>query len=995
MKRKSLPFLMLLVIVLLSAYTATAQKTTVKGKITQDDGTPLAGVSIQVKNSKTGVSSDADGMFSITVSKGNDILVFSSVGFTTQEVPVNNSSSINVKLAGANTRLNEVVVVGYGTQRQKDVTGSVVSVSSKDFNSGPQLSPQQLIQGKMAGVNIAQNSGKPGGSNTIRIRGGTSITASNEPLYVIDGVAISTSSSARQVNLNAGDVQMLDQEPVNPLNTINPADIENITVLKDASATAIYGSRGANGVIVITTKSGTSGPIRTSYSTRFGMANVTKKLDMLTADEFRQAAKDRSLTIADSLANTNWQDEIFRTAFSQDHNISLSGGSENTQYRASVGYTSQQGIIISSKQDIANVRMNVKHKTLDGKLDFDFRVTGAQINAKSAPVSNTISGESGTNMLYDAYVFNPTYPVYNSKGEFNQYSQFTVNPVSYADQIIDEATTRRFLGNLSTTYKIIDPLSINVNLGYTYQDINRNSYIKKASPLGGGLGGQANITSTGDWSKLLETTLRFQKEIGQHSINAIAGYSFQYFVDEGNRATASGFISDEFKWNSLQAARTISGLSTYKQSNTLISYYGRANYAYSDRYLLTATIRRDGSSRFGSGNKWGLFPSGSVAWRMSNEKFFPKTDVVNDLKVRVSYGITGNQEIPNLASLTTLGASTTGYVVGGTRRTVVLPSQYANPNLKWEQTAQLDYGIDFELFNGRITGNVDYYKKKTSDLLLSFAVPSPSVVATQLANVGSVQNKGIEVTLGARIVQKKDFSWRVNANFSANRNKVLSLSNNTFSTDKIETAPVSGSGLSGVNAQLITPGQPLGTFYGLKYIETKGSVEQFEAQKSIIGKAQPDFTYGLSNSFSYKKFDAQINIRGSQGNDILNLTTLNLSYLSNLPGKNVIHGALETGLDRLQPKKYSSRWIENGSFCRLDNFTIGYSLNIPAVKILSNVRLYVSGQNLFVITKYSGQDPEVNSNTNATNNGATPSLGIDYLSYPKSRSFSIGANFNF
>lgn len=500
------------------------------------------------------------------------------------------------------------------------------------------------------------------------------------------------------------------------------------------------------------------------------------------------------------------------------------------------------------------------------------------------------------------------------------------------------------------------------------------------------------MTSTGDWSKLLETTLRFTREYGNHSVNAIAGYSYQYFVDEGNRAQASGFITDAFKWNSFQAARVISGVSTYKESNTLISYYGRFNYAFTDRYLVTATIRRDGSSRFGSGNKWGIFPSGSIAWRVSNESFFPQNTAVNDLKFRVSYGITGNQEIGNLASLTTLGASTTGYVVGGTRRTVVLPSQYANPDLKWEQTSQLDIGADFEIFDGRIFGNIDYYKKKTSDLLLRFAVPSPSVVSTQLANVGSVQNQGFEFTLGSRIIQNRDFSWRANANFSVNRNKVLSLSNSTYSTDKIEFAPVQGSGLSGVTAQLITPGQSLGTFYGLKYNDVKSGVEQFDSARAIIGNAQPDFTFGFSNSFTYKNFDCQINLRGSVGNDILNLTALNLSYLSNLPGKNVLRSALETGLDRLQPKKYSSRWIEDGTFVRMDNLTLGYTFNLPSVKVLNNTRVYITSQNLFVITNYSGQDPEVNSNV--AGSGAAP-IGIDYLGYPKSRSFTIGASLNF
>ncbi|MBD0285008.1 MAG: TonB-dependent receptor [Flavisolibacter sp.] len=992
MKKKPISFFLLLTITLFCAHSSLAQRLNVSGKIIQEDGSPAAGVNVQEKGTNTVVASNNNGEYTISVSRPNSVLVFSNVGFAPQEISVNNRTVVDVKLTRADTKLNEVVVIGYGTQRQKDVTGSVSSISAREFNQGPQLSPQQLIQGKLAGVNIAQNSGKPGGSNTVRIRGGTSITASNEPLYVIDGVPISTSSVSRQPNLNSGDIQMLDQEPVNPLNSINPADIENITVLKDASAAAIYGARGANGVIVITTKSGAAGAVRTNYTTRFGISSVAKKIDVLSADEYRKAVRDLGLNLVDSGANTNWQDEIFRRAFSQDHNLSLSGGSANTQYRASVGYSSQEGIVLASKQNIGTTRLNVRHKALDGKLDFDLRITGAQINARTAPISNTVGGESGTNMLYDAYVFNPTFPVYNSRGEFTQYSQFTVNPVSYAHQIEDEAVTRRFLGNLSTTYKIIDPLSFNVNLGYTYQGIDRNNYIYKASPLGGGLGGYATTVTTADWSKLLETTLKFQRESGAHSINALAGYSFQYFVDQGDRTTASGFVSDAFKWNNLSAASAIRSATTYKESNTLISYYGRVNYAFSDRYLLTATLRRDASSRFGAGHKWGTFPSGSVAWRISNEDFFPQNTPVSDLKLRVSYGITGSQEIGNLNSLTTLGASSTGYIVGGSRRTVVLPTQYANPDLKWEETSQLDAGLDFELWAGRLSGTLDYYRKKTSDLLLRFTLPAPTVVPTQLANVGSVENKGIEVTLASRIIQSKDFSWRANANFSANRNKVLSLSNSIFSTDRIEFAPVQGAGLSGVTAQLITPGQPLGTFYGLRFREIKGGVEQFDSARTIIGNAQPDFIFGLTNSFTYNRFDFQFNFRGAVGNDILNLTALNLSYLSNLPGRNVLRSGVEAGVDRTQPKRYSSRWIEDGSFIRLDNATLGYTLDVPSVKVLNNARIYVSGQNLFVITKYSGQDPEVNSNVSGS--GAAP-LGIDYLSYPRARTFSVGASFTF
>lgn len=418
--------------------------------------------------------------------------------------------------------------------------------------------------------------------------------------------------------------------------------------------------------------------------------------------------------------------------------------------------------------------------------------------------------------------------------------------------------------------------------------------------------------------------------------------------------------------------------------------YGRVNYNYDNRFLLTATVRRDGSSRFGSGNKWGIFPSGAASWRISQEKFFHSAKV-SDLKVRASYGITGNQEIGNLNSITTLGASSSGYLVGGNRITIVLPKQYANPDLKWEQTAQLDLGINYGFFDQKVYGSIDYYRKKTSDLLLQIAVPSPSVVSTQLANVGSVENKGFEFEIGAKIINKQDFNWDVNFNLSANKNKVLSLSNDQWKGDNIKTAPIQGQGLSGGWAQLIAEGKPLGSFYGSVFTGIVDGVEQFEADPDYIGSAQPDFTFGLSNTFSYKNWNLSINFRGSVGNDIYNLTANNLGYLINLPGRNVIQEAVTSGVTADQAKKYSSRWIEDGSFVRLDNMTLGYNFDVKGT-FLSNARVYISGQNLFVITGYSGADPEVNSEVSGT--GVAP-LGVDYLSYPKAKVISIGANLSF
>ncbi|WP_258103439.1 TonB-dependent receptor [Marinoscillum sp. MHG1-6] len=966
------------------------QKTTISGVVSDENGESLPGATVLEKGTTNGTITDVDGKFQLEVAD-NAVLLFSFVGYQNQEIAVNGQSTISIQMAPDTKSLEEVVVVGYGTMKKSDLTGSISSVGSDDFNQGPQLATQQLIQGKVAGVNISKNSGKPGGSNTVRIRGGTSISASNEPLYVIDGVPISTSAGVGSANLVTSESNnFFDQEPINPLMTLNPNDIESVIVLKDASATAIYGSRGANGVIMITTKKGRQGKAQVTYDFSTGISKVSNTLDVLTADEFRAAINDLELPLDDKGANTNWQEEIYRTASQQNHYLSMAGGSDNTTYRASLGYGKQQGIMLGSNLSQANARVNINHSEMEGKLDFDLRMNYGENAGNQAPISNTVGSELGSSMNYEALVFNPTYPVKDANGDYNHVPPFRVNPVSFSDELEDVRVNRRFIGNFATTYKIIEPLSFKVNLGYTRQSIDRNRYISKDNPLGQGFVGYAGVQKLADYSKLLETTLSFNKTFGAHKIDAVVGYSYQYFVEEGTNTVASGFLSNEFKWYSLQAASTVSTVSSFIGSNTLISTYGRINYNFDNRYFFTGTVRRDGSSRFGSGNKWGTFPSAAVSWRVSQERFFD-VGPISDLKVRASYGITGNQEIGNLNSITTLGASTSGYLVGGQRITIVLPQQYANPDLQWEQTAQLDVGLNFGLFQQRLYGSFDYYEKKTTELLLQIAVPSPSVVSTQLANVGSVENKGVEVELGAEVLTDGAFKWNTSFNYSRNRNKVLKLSNGEFSADDIGSAPLRGAGLSGYS-QLITPGKPLGTFYGQKFIGVIDGVEQFAEELQYIGNARPDFTFGWSNNFTYKNLSLVMNMRGSVGNDVHNLTANNLAYLTNLPGRNVLATALETDVARDQPKEYSSKWIEDASFLRMDNVTLSYNVPVNGISFLSNARIYLTGQNLFVITGYSGLDPEVNSEVSGS--GVAP-IGIDYLSYPRARTFIIGASVSF
>ena len=914
------------------------------------------------------------------------------IGYSTQEVKVSNRSVVDIVLKDDMQALEEVVVVGYGTMKKSDLTGSVSSITSDNFKLGTDLTPQQLMQGAFSGVNISQNSGKPGGSNTIRVRGGTSITASNDPLYVIDGVPISTSAGVNQSNIGSSTTDFFDQEPINPLSNINPNDIESINILKDASATAIYGSRGANGVIMITTKKGKAGMRQLDYSFNLGVSTVAKKLDVLTGDEYRKTVSELGLTLDDKGQNTDWQDVIFRTAISQNHYVSFMSGSENTSYRASAGYSNQNGVMEGSGMKSANARMNINHKALNDKLKLNMNISYGETNSDQAPVSNTVGSEMGSSMLYEAYVFNPTYPIYNEEGDYYDVPPYRVNPASFSKELLDERATSQFLGNLTADWNFYKPFTLQVNAGYNKNTINRNSYISKSNLLGNGNNGYVTVQKLSDYSKLLETILKYNQSFGKHNIDAMVGYSWQYFYSEGQTTKAYGFLSDNFKWYSLAAAQTVESVSSYAESNTLISMYGRINYNYADKYLLTATVRRDGSSRFGSGNKWGIFPSVAASWRISQEDFF-QNDIMSDLKLRASFGITGSQEIGNYNSLSTLGASTNGYLVGGEKITIVLPQQYTNPDLKWEQTAQTDIGIDFGFLNGKIRGSIDYYYKKTTDLLLSVAVPSPSLITTQIANVGTVTNQGIELDLSFDLMRTKDFAWDANLNLSHNKNEVVSLSNGQWTGDNMQVAPCQGQGLSGTYAQLIMPGQPIGTFYGKRFIGVVDGVEQFanDGEPEVIGCAQPDLTFGLGTNLQYKNWTLSLNFRGSIGNDVYNCTANNLAYLSNLPGRNVLKEAVTSGVNRDQAKVYSSRFIEDGSFVRLDNLSLGYNFSLPKLYI-SNARVFVSAQNLFVITGYSGADPEVNSEISRT--GVAP-LGVDYLSYPKARTFSMGINLSF
>ncbi|WP_170154531.1 TonB-dependent receptor [Mangrovibacterium diazotrophicum] len=975
------------------------QSLTVSGTVKSDSGEPLPGVTVVIKGTSNGTITDANGYYSLTEVPSESTLIFQFVGMKLQEVELNGRTSVDIVLEEETIGLEEVVAIGYGTVRRADVTGSISSIGADDFNLGITMAPEQLMQGKVAGVNIIQNSGQPGAASTVRIRGSSSVSAGNDPLYVVDGVPLQFTSANEYVNVSGeSSTSPFSSEGTNPLNAINPSDIESIEILKDASATAIYGSRGANGVIIITTKSKSFGE-SVSYDTYVGISTVRKELDVLTADEYRNYAESNGLSYPDLGANTNWQDVIFRSALSQNHNLSFGGGSKNSNYRASFGYNSQEGIIEASKIQKYTARLNANHTAIDGKLNIALNMTYGKIMDDIVPISSNIGNEGG-NILKDAIRWAPTLPVYNEDGSYYQIGELRVNPLSWATEITDERKTNMFLGNVNLSYEIYKGLKASVNFGHNDEAVNRYSAVPADHPIGESEGGRASISKVHNTSSLIEGNLTYTKDFGDNSsITALVGSSYQRFVTENTFTSANQFVSTSVQWNLMQSGSLVSNTS-YKSANRLASQYARVNLKLSDRYLITATLRRDGSSRFGGNNKYGLFPSGAFAWKLSDEPFF-NSELISNMKVRLGYGVTGNQEIPNDLFREQLSISGSNvYVLGGTAIPSVLPSNYPNPDLKWETTAQSNVGIDFGLWDQRVTGSLDYYKKHTTDLLLEFSTASPSVVSTQWANVGEVDNNGFELTLEGKIIRKSDFQWNASLNFSTNKNEVITLSNEDFSREYIYTAATSGVVSNGTSTQIIKPGYELGTFWGRKYtgLDEDGMETYLDedgdgtADLVAIGSANPDFTYGFSSSFFWKKFDLSISFRGVVGNDVYNNTEAEFSYVNATPGVNVLRSALDLGMSRDQISQFSSRWIQNAGFLRLDNMSVGYTFDTDRVEFLSKARIYVTGQNLFVITDYSGYDPEVRTNTNR---GGTAPLGIDYLSYPRPRVFMIGASLSF
>lgn len=965
-----------------------AQEKAVSGTVTDaNDGMGIPGVSVVVKGTTIGTTTDIDGNYTLKVD-ANSTLVFSFVGYKTQEILVGDQTQINVILSVETENLSEVVVIGYGQVRKDDATGAVFSVNSDDFNQGSTSSPQDLIVGKVAGVQIVSDGGAPGSASTIRIRGGSSMSASNDPLIVIDGIPLDNRAIDGMSNV---------------LSSLNPNDIETFTVLKDASATAIYGSRASNGVILITTKKGKAGQdIQVTYDAKFSFGKIKETIDVLSADEFRALVNERAKTNSSvnpnllGNASTDWQDEIYRDASGHEHNVGITGAIKNIPYRASIGYTDQKGILQTSEMQRTTGTLNVNPSFFDDHLKLNMGLKYMMIENQFAD-----KGAIGSALRYD-----PTQSVFNKTGIYGGYTTWlmsdgsrnvngTRNPVAQLQQKADKSEVSRVIADFQADYKLhfFPDLKASVKLGYDYSDSDGDiitdldaSWVRASST-----GVKRDYTQEKK-NELLDFFLTYDKDLPSldSKISVMGGYEWQHFWSK-----SSAFEVDRNN-ATIEDSRN-------ETENYLVSFFGRANYTFKNKYILTATLRRDGSSRFHKDNRWGTFPSAAFAWRMSEEEFMKSIDAISSVKVRLGYGVTGQQELnsgdyPYLGTYR-LSDTRTRYQFGGNYYTLIRPDGY-DEGLQWEKTTTYNAGIDFGFFNNRLNGTIDVYKRKTEDLLNTIPVPAGTNFTDRLlTNVGDLENNGFEFSINAIAIDKEDLFWEVGFNLSYNKNEVTRLTNYDDPDYRgVEVGGISGVGV-GNTIQIHSVGHALNTFYvyeqvydangkpieGL-YVDRNNDGQITTADRYYADDPAQDVNMGFSSYLKYKDFDFGFNGRIGLGGQIYNNVivggryqemTVN-EYLTNMPSE-INKSQFETA------QQYSDYFLEDASFLRIDNITLGYNftkLLKPLLGFDFNARAYASVQNAFVITDYSGLDPEVNG-------------GIDNDVYPRPRTFLFGLNVKF
>jgi len=1005
----------------------------IKGVVTDADGS-LPGVSITIKGTSTGVQSDFDGNYSIKASQG-DVLVFSYLGYKTEERTVGSESTINVTMTEDATELEEIVIIGYGSTTVKDATGAVTSVKAEDFNQGIIATPEQLIQGKTAGVQISNTSGAPGAGINIRIRGTNSVRSNNNPLFVVDGIPLSggaTTSGAEVIGLGGNPAK-------NPLNFLNPNDIESISILKDASATAIYGSRGANGVVIVTTKSGRSKKGEFNYVVNISSSKPKDTYNLLSASQFLSERTRLGLAVdavSDAGSSTDWQDVIFRTSTSHNQNLSYSKSHDNGAYIATIGFGNQYGIVENSNMERLTGRVNLNHRFLDDRLRLTFQGSISRVNDNLAPTGGT-AGYRG-DILGAAFSANPTWP---NDPDFN--GGTLVNPANLLAYTQGTTNTNRFLANASLEYDLTDDLKAKVTVGIDQSDsenfsISSGNLLGLASGIAGNGRGAYNVVEVRN--ELAEGTVTYNKEYENSKLEVLGGFSYQSFRNYGMYSGAWGFsttdmdlmganlknivngvageISGQYQqfayapnftgvtvrgWEGLDfttsnfspststsSIRSVA-VDTYDNTVELQSFFGRVNYSIADKYLFTATLRADGSSAFADANRYGYFPSGAFAWKINEEDFMSDSNI-STLKLRLSYGETGNQEGVGYGNY--INRSRWGGINPNDGGEIILGGNglvsFGGPDLKWESTIQYATGLDFGFNNDRLSGSIDVYRKETKDLLFLVDNAQPAVLPRSFRNLtdSKIVNQGVEFALGYDLVQSEDFNWSANFNIAYNDNMVESLAG------QYDYADVNGPGLSGAFAMRLQEGQPMFSYYLLQFDGFDASGQPIISDdKSFVGKsALPNLNAGFSTNINYKRWSLAAYFNGQFGHYVYN-NTANAFFTAGAfnTTRNVLPETLTSGEALGASAAASTRFLEKGDFVRLQNLSLAYDMPLSGEGVFSSMVFSVTGQNLWLSTDYSGLDPEVNSATG----GALPSIGMDYGAYPNPTTITFGINAKF
>jgi len=990
---------LIMVFAMLFASGAMAQQLTVSGKIVDsDDNLPLPGVTIVEKGTTNGTVSDIDGNYSLTVPEGS-LLVFSYVGYETQEI-VATSIVLNVEMTITSEMLEEVLVIGYGTQKKTDKTGAVANIKASELNGGVVTDPIQTMQGKAAGVLVTKKGGDPNAGYNVQIRGSSGFDSNTQPLYVIDGVP-----------------------GVDPT-TVAPEDIETFNILKDAASTAIYGSRGANGVILITTKKGNMSQEGGAFvsnvflNSKVSLDWVAKKLDVLDADGLRDHVNTLAENsgnpgwTADSIFNdggssTDWQDEIYRMGVTYSNNIGFSGGNDKSAYYASLTNANWQGVMKGTEKERTIAKVNLTHKAFNDRLVLSGNMSATFENNDY----ENYDGWDNDDIIYQAISRNPTDPVYNSDGTYNKKTRVFnyENPIATINEVQNGRDAKRFLGNIKADLEIIEDLIGSVSVGYIRDD-HESSYFRPSGLYATADNGYARKEYNNNTQKLIEMTLNYTKTFNEaHNLNLLGGYSWQESIYNGFWAQARDAQSDYIGYNDLGIMNDLAygDIDSWKGKWTLIGFFGRAQYNYKSKYYASTSLRYDGSSKFGANNQWGLFPTVAVGWTLTEEDFMDNASWLDILKLRASYGVSGNQEIGEYRSQVawqTSGKATNPET--GQEVITFSPAWNANPDLKWEETAEINIGIDFGFWNSRLSGSLEVYQKNTTDLLGEYNVPvPPNLASTTFANSGELQNKGIELFLQAYVIEKSKFKWKSSVNISHNQSKMIDLGEYFNEEDGVrKEGYISGRGLVGDQNYVtgIIEGEEIGSFYLPVYVTILDGKFIYEsasggytddiskAQRKIVGTAAPDLEIGWSNSFSFlKHWTLDFSFRAMIGNDVYNATQMFFDYPGNLPSLNAVPEAIDWYEEgRTTVPTLADFYVEDASFLRLDYISLGYDFDMKGVEWVQKLRVYVASNNTFTITGYSGIDPET------TVNGLA--FGIDqYNVYPKTRTLTFGLNATF